>query len=202
MACCVWVLIRPAEAIEPPEGNSTVVVLLRVRNPGIVSPAKVIWTEFVDVRDFGRNSQLDTSRGQDDRCKVQGHAVGLLREPKLADPGVDAAPALLAGGDRDGAAGHEFCAFPRDRRDGGLGKRVGDALALEGLEGGAQVLAPLEPIQSRLGGGDGAVDGERIFEAEASVRPAAVQIDAELLDDLAMNFRDRDVQNSPGRVRG
>ena len=108
-------------------------------------------------------------------------------------------PALMpvpqtAGGDRDGAAGHEFRAFPRDRRDGGLGKRVGDALSLEGLEGGAQVLAPLEPIQSRLGGGDSAIDGERIIEAEASVWPAAAQIDAELLDDFAMNFRDRDVQ--------
>ena len=41
MACSVWVLIKPAEAIEPPEGSSTVVVLLRVRNPGIVIPLKV-----------------------------------------------------------------------------------------------------------------------------------------------------------------
>ena len=40
MACCVWVLIRPAEAIEPPDGNSTVVVLLRVRNPGNREPGK------------------------------------------------------------------------------------------------------------------------------------------------------------------
>ena len=154
----------------------------------------MIWTEFVDVRDFGRNSQLDTSRRQHDRRKIERHAIGLLRESELATPALMPVPQELAGGDRDGAAGHEFCALPRDRRDGGLGKRVGDALSLEGLEGGAQVLAPLEPIQSRLGGGDSAVDGERIVEAEASVWPAAAQIDAELLDDFAMNFRDRDVQ--------
>ena len=35
IACCVWVEIRPAEAIEPPDGNSTVVSFLRVRNPGM-----------------------------------------------------------------------------------------------------------------------------------------------------------------------
>ena len=35
IACCVWSEIKPAEAIEPPDGNSTVVSFLRVRNPGI-----------------------------------------------------------------------------------------------------------------------------------------------------------------------
>ena len=46
IACSVWVLMRPAEAIEPPEGSSTVVVLLRVRNPGIEMPLKVICVEW------------------------------------------------------------------------------------------------------------------------------------------------------------
>src|SRR6185312_7495882 len=41
---------------------------------------------------------------------------------------------------------------------------------------------------------DRAVDGERVVEGEASVRPGAVEADAELLDDLAANFGDRDVQ--------
>ncbi len=36
IACCVCVLMRPAVAIEPPDGNSTVVTLLRVRNPGML----------------------------------------------------------------------------------------------------------------------------------------------------------------------
>ena len=45
IACSVCVLMRPAEAIEPPDGNSTVVVLLRVRNPGTAIPLKVICVE-------------------------------------------------------------------------------------------------------------------------------------------------------------
>ena len=37
-------------------------------------------------------------------------------------------------GDRDRAAGEELGAFAGDRRDGRLGERARDALALEGLE--------------------------------------------------------------------
>ena len=39
MAACVCEEINPAEAIEPPEGSSTVVSFLRVRKPGIAVSA-------------------------------------------------------------------------------------------------------------------------------------------------------------------
>ena len=39
----------------------------------------------VDVGDFGGDPQLDTPRRQNDRREIQGHAVGLLDEPDLAD---------------------------------------------------------------------------------------------------------------------
>ena len=61
MACSVWVLIRPAEAIEPPDGSSTVVVLLRVRNPGIEIPLISDLGRVVDVRDLGRDPELDAA---------------------------------------------------------------------------------------------------------------------------------------------
>ena len=191
IACSVWVLMRPAEATEPPEGNSTVVVLLRVRKPGIAIPLNVTCVAVVDVGDFGRDSQLDPSLGQDDRSEIQGHAIGLLDEIRSWQT-PDCTASLLS--DRNRAAGQEFRGFAGDRGHGRLGERVGDALPLEGLQSGAEALAPLDPVQSRFGSGDGAVDGERVVEREASVWPAAAQVDAELLDDVAANFGDRDAQ--------
>ena len=80
-------------------------------------PAKVIWTKIVNIRDFGRDSQLDTSRRQHDRRKME-HAIGLLRKSRLADPGADAGPA----GNRwwtmgVGPPAMNFALLPRDRRD-------------------------------------------------------------------------------------
>ncbi len=57
-----------------------------------------------------------------------------------------------------------FAVSPETRRDSGLGERVSDALPLEGLQTGVEALVALDPVQSRLGGGDSAVDGERIVE--------------------------------------
>ena len=73
---------------------------------------------------------------------------------------------------------------------------MGDPLSLEGLQSGAEASAALEPVQGRLGSrsGDGAVDRKRRSEREASVRAAAVQIDAQLLDDVTPNFGNRDAQ--------
>ena len=53
--------IRPAEAIEPPDGNSTVVSFLRVRKPGIDVLAIESAVRGVDVGDFGGDAQLDAA---------------------------------------------------------------------------------------------------------------------------------------------
>ena len=106
--------------------------------------------------------------------------------------------------DRNRAAGEEFRAFAGNRSDRGLGKRVSDPLALECLQGGAEALASLDPIQHSLGGGDRAIDRERIFECEASVWPGPGHADAELLDDLAADLSDRHSEltwSSPRMVR-
>ena len=68
---------------------------------------------------------------------------------------------------------------------------MSDALPLERLQGGAEALPSLDPIQHSLGGGDRAVDRERIFERETSVWPGPAHVDAELLDDLAPDLGHR-----------
>jgi hypothetical protein len=98
--------------------------------------------------------------------------------------------ALHAIEDRNRTAGQEFRGFAGHGSHGRLSERVSDALSLEGLQRGAEVLAPLEPVQSALGSGYDAVDGERVVEREASVWPAAIQVHAKLLEDLAPNLGD------------
>src|ERR1700722_20866416 len=73
---------------------------------------------------------------------------------------------------------------------------MGDALSLESLQSGADAATAPEPIQGRFGSssGDSAVDRERRSEREAAVWPAAVQVDAQLLDDVTPNFGNRDAQ--------
>ena len=144
---------------------------------------------MVDIGDFGCDSQLDPPLGQDDRGKIQGHAIGLLDESVLAN-GI----ALHAIENGNRAAGQEFRGFAGHGRDRGLGERVSDPLSLERLQSRAEALTASDPVQDSFGGRDSSIDREWVVEREASVRPSAVQIDAKLLEDLPTNLSDRHAQ--------
>src|SRR5574337_114842 len=101
---------------------------------------------IVDVGDFCRDPQLNAPLREDNGRKIQGHAVRLLNERGPATSSTVVA-ASLAGEDGDRPAGHELRALARYRRDGGLGERMRDALALKGLQRGTEGSAPPEPVQ-------------------------------------------------------
>ena len=175
------------------------VSFLRVRKPGTGSCCDDDFLGIVDVGHLGADAQLNTALRQHDRSEVERHAVGLLDIVECAD----AARAVFARGDRNGAAGEKLGAFAGDRGHRRLGERARDALLLEGVDRGRQLLAGHGPAD-RGGVAERAVDGERIGDVERPGTPLpkpptgvgtdARVVDAELLQDVAANFRDRHPQ--------
>ncbi len=84
MAASDCVEIRPAEAIEPPEGSSTVVSFLRVRKPGMAMLSICERLGRIDVGHFGRDAQLDAALREHDRREAEADAIGLLDDADRA----------------------------------------------------------------------------------------------------------------------
>src|SRR5438067_514999 len=147
---------------------------------------------------FGHHAEADPPFGQHHRREIERDTEFLERDRGRTD--VRGRVAGIAGWDRKFAAGNKGRGFARDRGQVGFGQRAHDAGALHRAErrryrrgGSERCRRPVGPDQRPAEG------AKRIGIVEIHDRGAVVhggrEIDAQLLDDAAGDFSDRNFQH-------
>ena len=187
----------PASASAPPEGISTVVSARRTFSDGMVKPeftiAPSVESSETSVVTFRLMRPSDSTTGMKARLMPNflNSTVGVHGLMAWQDTPVD---------DREFAAGQEVRSFAGDRRQIRFGQRADHAGALHRPQRRVDRVAIL---RERAGDPVGlhqrrSVDRERILVVEIEHCRAdadgAVQIDADLLDHIALHFGDGDPQ--------
>ena len=205
MACLVCSWIRPAIAIEPPEGISSVVSARRVLIEGIVRCRRHAQRHRVVGRDFGyfgHHPQADPAFGQHHRREIERDAELLEAESErsarshrsrvwqVTPVGIGNSPPAMKVADSPEIA----------VRLGSASVRTTPALSMArsvAVTDGSRCCRT-RPTTALLGPA-AAVGGERVGVAEVHDRRAVVhaggEVDAQLLDDRARDFGDRDLQH-------
>ncbi len=208
MACLVCCWIRPAIAIEPPEGISSVVSARRVLIDGIVSRVSRIRLRQRDrfscrqLRDFGHHPQADPAFAQHHRREVQRDAEFL--EADLASyRSRGRRVAGVARWTREFAAGEEGCRSRRRSRSGWVRPACGSTPALsiarrvavtDGVASERDASMALPATRLRPQRRERVAVGE-VHAPRCRSSSIAAEVDAQLLDDVALDFGDGDLEH-------